>query len=395
MHSILSWYLSGTPKATPEHFLVTAEHLLKTVAAERGLPFPTALSLKRLAEVPSEVLEGAEGILRIICTADRAHHYTALSISNRDPDTAWTLECILWQQKDAPSDSGFRITLRRKAPEQEVTLARRLPEWLVSEGLAVKKPHATLPLLTINTAVLPQAELPWEYRFLCRTEQIQSASLPPYQMESPLLPHRLEYRFADQTGAIPQPIPDVTAVLLPHAPAEGTLPEEVAYALTQLAEEAIRRLPCPDFAAVSHLLRHRDNSSAVSVAVTKALADRLRQARRANGLTQGDLSELTERFAKSPEQASGGLLISRIETMRLHRIETEKLLLIAKCLGLDERELLCLSDRGEGEPAVPNLQAPSKSPTPPNGRIHFCWACGNKRPSLDGTFCTFCGQKLQ
>ena len=90
--------------------------------------------------------------------------------------------------------------------------------------------------------------------------------------------------------------------------------------------------------------------------------------------------------SKGADASLNSLLISRIESLRLKRIENDKLNIIEECLDIPTGYLVSLSNKMENEDVPLNDL---------NERANFCMKCGKPLPtSEESFFCQYCGKKL-
>ncbi len=432
MYTILSWYLPGTSKATAESFLASVERWLTDPNRQAGYQLPFTEPLSNLASAPFHTVQGERDSLQIVNAYSADCRRTAVSLHHQNGNSLWVVEAILQKKTGDSEDASFFVYFRKRVPDQSSPTDRvsprlpKLPLVLIEDGLCTKEhplaeesfegmlmpnerqaellrnhPMPLYPILTVNTRhglVEPACiEILERQVTLCHLVCEESDAPWVYQISYPRLSHVAEYYLASQmrqTKWPPRSEDDFTRrIVLPNR--QGSAPFMITQELISLVGEGCGGSLETDFHTVKELMRSQYRNADATVPVTKALARCLRDARRNAAITQGELAELTEQNLKENELSSGGLLISRIETQRLHRIETDRLRPLIRCLGLDEWEVLRLVNVEDAEEPSREEESAESVDSGADADVNFCFKCGERVLSPDACFCFKCGQRIR
>jgi len=388
MHTIMSWHLPATGKASQKSFFTALESWMREADGSFKYNMDIPSPLYSLGQGCNIVIEGTDATLKIICTEDEEFTYNSfLLIRRRTEDNfTWNIDCVFKKSKSPENSSYFVFNLRKhiintnKSFKYVDNINIRFPkiiEMLINDGIATKEKGEEFismlepsdeqlrlleanstclyPIIYINTDMASGYDALLKYHSICHI--VKSKGNYAYKVAFPRLEH--ERIFNNDN------IDDVVDLLF------------------LLVNEGISNSHFLDYREILRL--HEKNQLAKKTYVSKALAQEIQAARKRKGLTQGDLANLII-SSKGPDTPLNSLLISRIESLRLKRIENDKLNIIEECLDIPSGYLSTLSSKMESDELPMNNM---------NERASFCMKCGKPLPEAeDSFFCQYCGKKL-
>ena len=453
MYTAISWYLHATREADESKFLIALEDWLLERNHNYGFKFSKNSLKYMISPTSARVIEGERATLQIAKGSDESNSYIAFSLDNEDRNILWIVECVF--KKSLFKDDGcYYITLSKRIndPEHPGSHSRNISipkfsEYLIQEGIATKekgeeyiqvlsldvcnvlhhelfqklvnRPDNNYPIVNINKAYVKENgyKIISELRSLCHIRYFSDKSEKwAYKVIYPRLQYFAEYYTNDQWSEIQKNTNDADetrCVFFPKKQIQDT-PYQIKQELITLVNEGISHLLYMDYNTAIDIINKHNTST---VFISQELANGLKEARKLRNLTQSELAELAKAESEkndstqsdnSEETSITGLLISRIETMRIQCIDPKKLLALEKCLCLPAYQLVGLASKEKT--IVPNKSSsdttahPNGNTTPPvnnksdNLDPKYCWHCGSKFPTIEGgwkiQFCPQCGKNV-
>lgn len=294
-------------------------------------------------------------------------------------NTLWQADVIFEQPHDAFAQAWFHVRMGRGVlrPEQsaDFSIVPRIPDitWQLTEKGLVSGSDTTLPLFPTVTfckdclarcPMLPQQLGEW----IAPIAHIDPA--PQGEADVCLAFPRLNIlRTYSLSGSAEELIHtvavDVMTLVSQSQPAEQTTWEELEKLCPQCAQRETDETPT----AASYCFMNQE------------MADLLRTNRRALGLSQKQLGEAAN---------TSGLVVSRLETLRVSRVTAAVLHDLEAALGLQSGALTSLA--GKKRPIQESAPAP-EPPTADPARSRFCRLCGAPLYE-DSRFCSACGERV-
>lgn len=390
MHTIMSWHLPATKEANQISFFNTLEGWMREADGSFRYKMDIPSPLYSIGGSCSLSIDGVNATLKIICTEDEGFTYNSfLLIRNRTEDNyTWNIDCVFKKSKSDANSSYFAINLRKNIIDTHKSfkyldnMKLRFPrfiELLIKNGLATKEKGEAFismlepndhqlallkantmclyPIVYVNSNIASGYDALLTYHSICHIVKCDVDEAWAYKIVFP----RLEHMRTFDNDSI----------------------DDVIDLLFLLVNEGISDSSNLDYREMLRL--YEKSQSAKKTYVSKALAQEIQAARKRKGLTQGELADLII-SSKGADASLNGLLISRIESLRLKRIENDKLNIIEECLDIPSGHLATLSNK------MDNDEIPMNTLTE---RANFCMKCGKPLPSSeDSFFCQYCGKKL-
>lgn len=384
----MSWHLPATDKASPKSFFSVLESWMREADGSFKYNMDIPSPLYSIGQSCNIIIEGNDATLKIICTEDEEFTYNSfLLIRRRTEDNfTWNIDCVFKQSKSPDNSSYFVFNLRKNIIDTSKSFKYvdninikfpRIIDILIKTGLATKEKgekfismlepndeqlalleanHTCLyPIIYINADIASGYDALLKYHSICHI--VQGNGDYAYKVVFPRLEHMRTFHNDN--------VDDVIDLLF------------------LLVNEGISNSHFLDYREVLRL--YEKNQSVKKTYVSKALAQEIQAARKRKGLTQGDLANLII-SSKGADTTLNSLLISRIESLRLKRIENDKLNIIEECLDIPTGYLATLSAKMENDELPMNNF---------NEKANFCMKCGKPLPaSEDSFFCQYCGKKL-
>ncbi|MBO5440000.1 MAG: hypothetical protein J6A53_05020 [Clostridia bacterium] len=390
MHTIMSWHLPATREASFKSFFNTVESWMREADGSFKYKMDIPSPLYSIGQGCNISIEGIDATLKIICAEDEEFQYSSfLLIRKRTKDNfTWNIECVFKQSKAPDNSSYFVFYLRKNIIDTHKSFKYvdntslrfpRIIEMLIKNGLATKEKGEDFismlepsceqlaliekndmclyPVVYVNSSVASGYDMLLTYHSICHIVKCDSNEGWAYKIVFP----RLEHTRTFNNDSI----------------------DDVIDLLFLLVNEGVSNASNLDYREVMRIYERGQLNK--KTYISKALAHEIQAARKRKGLTQGELADLII-SSKGANAALNGLLISRIESLRLKRIENDKLNIIEECLDIPNGYLASLASKIENEELPINSF---------NERANFCMKCGKPLPaSEDSFFCQYCGKKL-
>lgn len=453
MFTAVSWYLHASPKANESTFFTAVEDWLLERNHNYGFQFQKNSLKDLVASMSTKVIEGDRATLQIAKGVDESNSYIAISLDNESNNVLWIVECVFKQSLDK-TNGCFVIRLSKRINNHEQpgkfyrTTIPKLSEYLIRQGVATKEKgdeyigvltldpqlydHLAYrgdsmyspdvnnyPLVIVNESNVGEKgrKEVLELQSLCHIYSVKLDEKWAYKISYPRLQYEAEYYAYDMWKDIQKP--EDNSPKIHHSFRSKKQIEEKPYIIKQelitLVNEGISHLTGMDYHTTLDII-NKNNTSMVYI--TQELASGLKEARKLRGFTQNELAEkarievkkdLSTEEAYDGESQITGLLISRIETRRIQCVDSKKLLVLEKSLGLPVYTLVGMTSKTES--TIPTNSAVLTCPSNQaygstvnrdkendGDNPKFCWHCGSKLPVLDNgmkaKFCTQCGESV-
>lgn len=497
MYTPLIWHFHGTAKANPKSFLDAIEGWLTSDERKTNYGFEFKKPLSELypnelpffdksAEGHAEEKNSNKSTIEILTAEEDGECFVSMKLERNTGNSTWIVEAGYSHKIAYPDSSRFVIKFGKSVidtakPSDHHDLFRsppKLPSILIEEGLASKEatedftgPLAPLtdtqfsvlrslklphyPLLTLNMSEgedYPSLEvlqlLLGTFGTMVHIRTVSdSAKKWAFRIDYPRLKYTAEYySHANYPRKSEKDKPSFAESGTPARREASTFPltkfqlrhkpHTLITDFTMLIGEGLGHILEIDHERVSKMLER--SLASRRIAVTEELARLIIEARRLKGYTQGDLAK---RISSLPDSSRSlnNLLISRIENVRLKRIEVTRLADIERALELpegyfesvlnrtgidalsafvhkseptdtEESEVMAVTEASAGaavnaESAVTVVAQPgavteesavteaSAAHESVKREIRFCPYCGGEFPSPDANFCPYCGAK--
>ena len=421
MYTFFSCYLQATEKANETTFFSAVENWLIGRNNNYGFDFQ-----KKPLKDCNSIISGERATLQITKGIVKSNYHIAISLDNESNNMLWMVECIFTQSLDK-SNGSFVIHLSKKIcdPDKSATYSRteipKLSQYLIEAGIAIKDNGTSgldldeqeyeailnesnnYPILIVNNSSKLKDSAKQKLaglRSVCHIYYPNADTIDEkwtYKIIYPRLNCEIEYYWARLWDEVKSGETDNHR----HSFISQKQLLENPYAIKQeiinLVNEGTSHLTSVDYRSVLDNI----SASTLTVSITDELANELKAARKRRNLTQNQLAEDVNKRIASEALTSDesdvnsqitGLLISRIESKRLRSIDSNKLNILKRCLGLP------ISALKDESPTDTTDSTPSNNMSNDEIAPKFCWHCGFKLPVLDNDlkikFCPQCGKAM-
>lgn len=373
MRTIVSWHLDATESTNREDFL----KVFYTWFTENH-HFNLPANFYKLEKEQERNFSVDDDMASIICTSVGDDIYTSVFYSRHNAITncSWVVEFVYVEKKSGVP--GYIVANLRKEElsknaefkyqEHFEIKTPSVVKTLLDCGLATMEggPLMKFPTLYINRKLARQEEINIleKYSTICHLTLVDTEDNWTFKISYPRLSYEVEYYGEGYEFERPENSILRRRYLPKSLDMEHLAP--VVDNLFSMVNEGMSNYSHIDKRYVLGVFEA--NKSKTKVRITHALANAVREKRKLNGLSQGELAK----YASSEEYPITPLLISRIEQFDeekklLSRIEISKLHAIEFALGLKEDYLVNIA---QGNSEIKEKKASSFP--------KFCSNCGHK-----------------
>ena len=389
MYTIMSWYLPATKKATQENFLAAIRKwLTKGEISRYGFDLSFLPDESCQSCIGSSVGENAK--FNFVCAEDENCVYSSFVFERAHPEENYAryLECILVNSK-IDDDHYFVAHLKKNIINEnasfnhDASIENRLPSFinsLIEDRLAMKErfmySNDVMDFGSEDASQLLESELNLYPILIVNQNKLDHSHFTPYSSICHIISDKFNGDWKCKLSF---------NRLRTELTFENDLVPHIIHELFYYVNVGVSTHSSIDHEAILRIFEKGYVNKKIHI--TDSMVEKIKDARKKKGLTQGELADYIASI-KGNDTPFNSLFISRIESRRQKRIESEKLSVLEEILDLPIGYLSAGDRPGEHHCEKPSMERDS-SPK-------FCMMCGSPLPQgKSPRFCPYCGEPLQ
>lgn len=388
MYTIMSWYLPATKKATQESFFSSIKKWLSNGESTRhGFDLSILPTEPRQSYIAST--EGENAKFNIVCSEDEKYIYSSFLYEriHLEGNFARYLDCSFVDSKSGEG-SYFVAHLKKNILDEnadfdhDASIEVRLPSFinnLLSDNLATKERFDSccdvMEFGCEEASALLDRKLNIYPILIINENKLSHTIFTPYSSICHIIRDKFNGDWECKLSF---------NRLRTELTFENDSPSHIIHELFYYVNVGVSAHSSIDHASV--LRTFEKGYINKKIHITDSMVEKIKTARKKKGLTQGELADYIESI-KGQDNPFNSLFISRIESKRQKRIESEKLSILEESLDLPLGYLSAQSD---------NDFVSEKPSMEREGQPKFCMMCGSPLPQgKNPRFCPYCGENLQ